>query len=114
VFFAPNQWICLFAGAAGMPVPTFFGVNLVGTIGRLYLIRRLGDAFERPIDDVLDWVSANRAPLLAVSIGITLVFVIHELRGGGPGLEELEDIAEEHEAEAEAEAESGSGETERR
>jgi membrane protein DedA with SNARE-associated domain len=101
VFFAPNQWICLFAGAAGMRVQTFFAVNLAGTLGRLYLIRRLGDTFERPIDDVLDWVADHRGPLLAISIAVTLVFAINELRGGGPGLEELEDLAEEHDAERE-------------
>jgi membrane protein DedA with SNARE-associated domain len=94
VFVAPNQWICLFAGASGMPVSAFYGVNVAGTVGRLYLIRWLGEAFERPIDDVIGWISDNRILLLAVSIGITLVYAAVELRGGGPGLTELEDIAE--------------------
>jgi membrane protein DedA with SNARE-associated domain len=99
VFFAPNQWICLFAGAAGMPVPTFFGVNLAGTVGRLYLIRRLGDTFQEPIDDTLGWINDHRTPLLVLTIAITVVYAINELRGGGPGLGELEDLAEEHDAE---------------
>ena len=48
VFIAPNNPICLFAGAAGMSLPGFFVANLAGTLARLYLIRRLGDAFDRP------------------------------------------------------------------
>jgi membrane protein DedA with SNARE-associated domain len=103
VFLAPNQWICLFAGAAGMEVGGFFAVNLAGTIGRLYLIRRLGDAFEKPIDGILDWISDHRGPLLVGSIALTLIYAVVELRGGGPGLGELEDIAEEADAEREEE-----------
>jgi membrane protein DedA with SNARE-associated domain len=103
VFFAPNQWICLFAGAAGMQVTGFFAVNLAGTLARLYLIRRLGDTFEQPIDGVLDWISDHRGPLLVASIALTLVYAAFELRGGGPGLTELEDIAEEADAEHEQE-----------
>jgi membrane protein DedA with SNARE-associated domain len=95
VFFAPNQWICLFAGAAGMEISGFFAANLAGTVARLYLIRRLGDTFEAPIDDVLGWIGDHRGILLVVSIALTLVWVVNELRGGGPGLTELDDIAHE-------------------
>ena len=104
VFVAPNQYVCMFAGAAGMSLPGFFITNLAGTIARLYLIRRLGDAFDQPIEDVLSWISDHRVPLLAVSISITVIFVIAELRGGGPRITELEDLAEEAEAKAEADA----------
>ena len=62
VFIAPNNVICLFAGAAGMSVPAFFITNVTGTIARLYLIRRLGEAFERPIDEVLDFIAAVPGP----------------------------------------------------
>src|SRR5687768_4487107 len=41
VFVAPNQYICLFAGAAGMSTIGFFATNISGTLVRLYLIRRL-------------------------------------------------------------------------
>lgn len=101
VFFAPNQYVCMFAGAAGMGVKGFFITNIVGTIARLYLIRRLGEAFDEPLDDVLGWIGDNRGPLLIASILMTAVFVVKEMRGG-PGLEELEDIAEEEAEEEEA------------
>ena len=35
VFFAPNNFICLFAGAAGMSIPVFLVLNISGTIVRL-------------------------------------------------------------------------------
>lgn len=94
VFIAPNQYICLFAGAAGMSVTGFFIANITGTIARLYLIRRLGEAFEAPIDDVLEWIRDYRTPLLVFSIGLFAVVMINELRKQTSGLEELEELAE--------------------
>src|ERR687894_298849 len=41
IFFAPNNFICLFAGAAGMPVRIFLAVNFAGTVFRLWLLRRV-------------------------------------------------------------------------
>jgi membrane protein DedA with SNARE-associated domain len=94
VFIAPNQYICLFAGAAGMSVAGFFAANITGTIVRLYLIRRLGEAFEAPIDDVLGFIQDYRTPLLVLSVVIFAVVMVNELRRETTGLEELEDLAE--------------------
>jgi membrane protein DedA with SNARE-associated domain len=94
VFIAPNQYICLFAGAAGMSVAGFFIANVSGTIVRLYLIRRLGEAFEAPIDDVLGFIQDYRTPLLVLSISIFAVVMVNELRRETTGLEELEELAE--------------------
>lgn len=95
VFIAPNNWICLFAGAAGMSVAGFFVTNLAGTLVRLYLIRRLGEAFEAPIDDLLEWIRDYRTPLLIVSITLFALVMINELRTERTGLEELADAADE-------------------
>lgn len=94
VFLAPNQWVCMFAGAAGMSLPGFFATNILGTLVRLYLLRRLGESFSAPLDDVLGWIGDHRTPLLVVSIALTVVYGILELRKGGPGLDELADLAE--------------------
>ena len=53
-----------------MSVPGFFVVNVLGTLTRLYLVRRLGEAFEAPIDDVLDFIAEHRTPLLIATVGI--------------------------------------------
>ncbi len=92
VVIAPNQYICLFAGAAGMSVAGFAVANVAGTFGRLYLIRRLGEAFERPIDEVLDLIAEYRVPLLVVSISIFTVVMLRELRRGKEELETLEEV----------------------
>ncbi|MDP1821425.1 MAG: hypothetical protein Q8K58_16220 [Acidimicrobiales bacterium] len=97
VFFAPNNPICLFAGASGMSVVGFLLTNLAGTLARLYLIRRLGEAFEAPIDDVLDFIGDYRTPLLIASIGLAVLFLAREVRGGAAGLDELEELVEEEE-----------------
>lgn len=108
VFIAPNQYICLFAGAAGMSVAGFFAANISGTVVRLYLIRRLGEAFEAPIDDLLGWIRDFRTPLLIISIALFAAVMINELRRQSSGLEELADAAE-HEAELD-QAEDGAAE----
>jgi membrane protein DedA with SNARE-associated domain len=95
VFIAPNNIICLFAGAAGMSAPAFFIINITGTITRLYLIRWLGEAFERPIDDVLDFIARYRVPLLVVSISFFAVMMVRELRQSGEDMEALEEAIDE-------------------
>ena len=97
VFIAPNNYICLFAGAAGMSVPGFFVVNVLGTLTRLYLIRRLGEAFEAPIDDVLDFIADHRTPLLIATVCIFGLMMLNELRQSRGDLESLADAIEEDE-----------------
>jgi len=73
----PNNFICLFAGAAGMRVGVFFALNLAGTLVRLYLIRVLGDAFSSPIDSFQDVVAEYRWWF----IGASALLVALSLRG---------------------------------
>jgi membrane protein DedA with SNARE-associated domain len=82
VFVAPNNFICLMAGAAGMSVAGFFVTNLAGTLVRLYLIRRLGETFEAPIDDLLGFLADNRIPLLVLSVVLVAATSLFELRRG--------------------------------
>jgi membrane protein DedA with SNARE-associated domain len=82
IFIAPNNPICLFAGAAGMPLRAFFAVNIAGTFARLYLIRVLGVRFERPIDDVIGFIRDYRLPLLAVSLVLVVLSVALEAKKG--------------------------------
>ncbi len=94
VFIAPNQYICLFAGAAGMSVAGFFIANITGTVVRLYLIRRLGETFEAPIDDVLGFIQDYRTPLLILSVAFFALVTVNELRREKTGLEELDELIE--------------------
>lgn len=87
VFLAPNNIVCLLAGAAGMSVVGFLVANLAGTLVRLYLIRRVGEAFEAPIDDLLGFLSDYRIPLLVLSVVIVGATSLWELRKGDGELE---------------------------
>src|SRR5690606_31288816 len=82
VFVAPNNVICLFAGAAGMSLRVFFALNLSGTVVRLWLIRRFGEAFEGPLDGVVGWIGDNRTILLPISILLVVASVALEAKRG--------------------------------
>lgn len=99
VLIAPNQWICLLAGAAGMSVAVFFTLNIVGTVVRLYLIRELGETFEAPIDDLLDVFREYRLELFVLSVVLVAFFAWNEHRRGRGDVGSLRDL--EHELEEE-------------
>lgn len=73
VFAAPNAYVCLLAGASRMNLRLFIALNVVGTIGRLILIKVFGDVFEPVIEPILDFVKRYQWQLVAVSI---LIFTI--------------------------------------
>jgi membrane protein DedA with SNARE-associated domain len=95
VFIAPNNYICLFAGAAGMPLVAFFVLNVAGTLTRLWLIRLFGRAFEAPIGDIVGWIGDNRFPLLAVSVGLVVLSIALEARRGETQVESLAHLDDE-------------------
>jgi membrane protein DedA with SNARE-associated domain len=102
IFVAPNNYICLFAGAAGMPLKAFFVVNLAGTLTRLYLIRQFGEAFESPLDDVVDWIGDNRGPLLLATVALVVLSIAFEAKRGETKMSSLAHLDDELEAEAAA------------
>jgi membrane protein DedA with SNARE-associated domain len=95
----PNNWICLFAGSSGMRPVVFFTLNVVGTVGRLYLITLFGAAFETPIDWVLDFIQEYRIYLIALSALIVGIITWRQARSGGTELQELMALEEELESE---------------
>jgi membrane protein DedA with SNARE-associated domain len=95
IFIAPNNAICLFAGAAGMPLRAFFAVNVAGTLARLWLIRRFGEAFESPIDDLLDFIREYRIPLLILSVVLVIVSIALEAKRGDSEITSLTHLDDE-------------------
>jgi membrane protein DedA with SNARE-associated domain len=108
VFIAPNNYICLFAGAAGMSLRAFVVLNVTGSLFRLWLVRVFGRAFEAPIDAVVEWIGDNRAILLVVTVGLVLVSIALEARSGETEVGSLAHLDEELE---EADEELHRGET---
>ena len=94
VFIAPNPYICLFAGASGMPVGTFFTINIIGTVVRLYLIRRVGQAFDRPIQSVLRFFDHYRLPLFVISVALVVFVIWNDRRQGKDEIGSMLDLAE--------------------
>lgn len=97
----PNPFISLMAGATRMRASLFFALNFVGTVGRLYLLRRLGEAFAEDIESVLGFFARYRLPLLALSVSIVVFSVARRRRTGTGELEEIRAL--EHELTTEAE-----------
>lgn len=100
---APNGYVCLLAGAAGMKVRKFIALNVGGTIVRLILIRLLAKSIEPQIDTALDWVGRYRIQIIVVSIGL---FALQSLTNRSKGKKgELQGVgALEKELEAEIDA----------
>jgi len=109
IFIAPNSYVCLFAGAAGMPLRAFFAVNIAGTVTRLWLVRRFGEAFEAPIDDLVGWIGDHRIPLLVLSVGLVVLSIVMEARKGETEVGSLAHLEEELEGDPEG-GEAAAGE----
>jgi membrane protein DedA with SNARE-associated domain len=88
----PNNPVCLLAGAAGMAVAVFAVLDVVGTIGRLVLLKITGKLLANPIGWLLDLIAQYRLPLLAVSFTIVGVTVFREWRAGTSPIEQLLDL----------------------
>jgi membrane protein DedA with SNARE-associated domain len=99
VFIAPNNIFCLFAGASGMPVAAFLVLNITGTIFRLWLVRKFGEALESPIDALVGWIGDNRVILLAISISLVLLSIALEAKRGETEVTALTHLDEELERE---------------
>jgi membrane protein DedA with SNARE-associated domain len=92
VFIAPNNFVCLFAGSAGMRPGVFAALNVSGTFARLYLIRRVGEAFSSPIDSILGFIQDYRLPLTALGIAVVAFTIMNDRRAGKGDLKALTHI----------------------
>jgi membrane protein DedA with SNARE-associated domain len=102
VAIAPNNPVCLFAGAAGMSYGAFLAANIVGTIGRLLLIRAFSSVFEDLLGSITGFIGDYRWPITALSILLVGVTVWSDRKGGRDGIGDLVNL-DEGIAEAEAE-----------
>ena len=113
VAIAPNNFICLFAGASGMGVPGFFLVNIVGTVVRLYLLRVAANTFADPLKGFTGFLTDHRWPVLAVSAVILAFSIWSERRAAGESelgqLAHLDDEIAKARADIDGGAKSGFG-----
>jgi membrane protein DedA with SNARE-associated domain len=103
VFLAPNPYVCLLAGAAGMNVALFVGLNATGTIGRLILIKATGDVFEPILRPVVNFLDRYRWQFVVISISLfALQAAINRKKGKTSEVESVGKMADELEASIEA------------
>jgi membrane protein DedA with SNARE-associated domain len=91
---APNNLVCLLAGATRFPIPRFIALNVIGTLGRILLMRWLGLLFEDQIEDLLDVVARYQRWFLIGSVALVVAYVAWQAvgrRGLIGGVEELEE-----------------------
>ena len=111
VFLAPNNYICLFAGSAGMRPLVFLALNVTGTVCRLALIDVTGEAFEAPLDDLLGVIRDYQLPLTAVAIAVVASSWLLQRRRGRDEIGALVHLEEDLDEEAgDLAAEGGPGE----
>jgi len=89
VVIAPNNPVCLFAGASTMTWASFLAANVVGTAGRLVLIRLFSSAFDNPLGIVRDFIGEYQRPLLVVSLALVAFSIWSERRGGRDSIGDL-------------------------
>jgi membrane protein DedA with SNARE-associated domain len=112
VVLAPNNYICLFAGAGGMSIPVFAALNVAGTVGRLTVLWFVTDSVSEPLDWLRELISENRLPFFVVSVGLLALSLLLDRKAGGTevgGLLHIEDEIAEIEAEDAAAATGDAG-----
>ena len=103
VAIAPNNPVCLFAGAAGMGWGAFMAANVVGTAVRLVLVRMFSALFENQLTSLRGFIADYRWPLLVLSIAMVAFTIWGDRKGGREDVEDLLRIEEEiQEIEAES------------
>lgn len=89
VAFAPNNPVCLFAGASGMSWRVFALANVVGTVIRLGLIRAFASVFEGPLGSLRAFIGDYRWPLLAVSFVLVALTMWSDRKAGRESIGDL-------------------------
>lgn len=102
VLIAPNNYVCLFAGAGGMSVAVFVALNVVGTLVRLVLLWFVADALADPLDWVRELIAEHRITVLVISIALVALSTWLDRRSGGGEIDGLLHLEEEIDAERRA------------
>ena len=90
----PNNPVCLLAGVAGVRFRRVMTLSLVGTAGRILVLRGIGTVFDDEIESILETVSQYQSLLQKISIALVVAFVAWQFfgrRGLIGGVEELEE-----------------------
>lgn len=99
VLIMPNNPVCLLAGAARMRVAWFATLNVVGTVGRMFVLYWVGERLTDPIDWLLGVIRDYRPYFLAVSVGSGVLLFFSEFRKGTTEVQQLQALEDDLEPE---------------
>lgn len=94
VLLAPNGYICAMAGMTGMRPLVFMTLNVVGTAGRLVIIRHTAAALSSPLEGLLGLIQRYQWWIVGVSIAVGVLQLAGRFRRGESDLEPISGIAE--------------------
>lgn len=100
VMVAPNQFVCVLAGASGMRPRVFVTLNVIGTVLRLLLIKQLAGLFEGPLDSLLDFITRYRWQIVAFSAVVFGLQFLTQRKSGSTEIESISKIQQDFEAAA--------------
>lgn len=103
VFVAPNNAVCLLAGADRMNLARFMAANVAGTVTRLALVRSFAPFFEDQIKGFNSFLDRYKLWIVPLSIALFVVSTLVDRRKGGGtgGFRKLTEELSESDAEAE-------------
>lgn len=76
VLIAPNNPICLLAGFAAMPVRKFIILNVVGTLGRIVLMKWISIQFTSQVQDLVALLAKYQGWLLKITIAVLVISLV--------------------------------------
>ena len=85
VFVAPNNAVCLLAGADRMNLARFMAANVAGTVTRLALVRSFAPFFEDQIRGFNSFLDRYKLWIVPLSIALFVVSTLVDRRKGGGG-----------------------------
>ncbi len=94
VAIAPNNLVCVLAGATGMSVRGFFTANFGGTAARMVLIWWAGEVFAEPLLDVVDFVARYRWWFTGLSVALVVLSVRRARKGHRSEIETVGEVAD--------------------
>ncbi len=94
VMFAPNNPVCLFAGASTMTWGSFLVANVVGTVARLILIRTFSSVFEDLLGPIRGFISDYQKPLLVITVALVALSIWSERRAGRDKIGDLVNLSD--------------------
>jgi membrane protein DedA with SNARE-associated domain len=95
VLIAPNNPVCLLAGVAAMNKVRFLLIALVGTIGRIFLMRGIGVVFSDQIDAILDSVARYQMWFTIGSVAMVVAYILWQVRSRRGLIGGVEELSEE-------------------